>query len=42
MKPDMKFDFELLIAHRMINRANINIITDGEEQSIGFSFGSSF
>ena len=36
------FDFELLIAHRMINRASINIITDGIEQSVGINFGSSF
>jgi len=36
------FDFELLIAHRMINRVNINVITDGIEQSIGFNFGSTF
>ena len=36
------FDFELLVAHRMINRASINIITDGIEQSVGFNFGSSF
>tara|TARA_B100000925_G_scaffold291726_1_gene281026 strand:- start:5439 stop:8138 length:2700 start_codon:yes stop_codon:yes gene_type:complete len=35
-------DAELLVAHRLVNRVNINFLTDGLEQSIGINFGSSF